>query len=222
LKNKGKNVIIASAIAFGVGIAAFNPISINASTNVVIASVEWVQSQLNPINSKISQLESKINSQQQEINNLKLQIANGTVTQTPSLPSTIYISSTTATIHSGATKSYRIVATSNKGTALKVIDTHQSTSGLWYRVQVSTSVAGWVFSGDASTTAVSKPTSVVTTASVNIRSGATVGYKVVKTVPNGTTLKYIQSFTNSSGETWFNVEISGTRGWMVSNLGEVK
>jgi uncharacterized protein YgiM (DUF1202 family) len=222
VKNKGKNIIIASAIAFGVGVAAFNPISINASTNVVIASVEWVQSQLSPINSKISELESKINSQQQEINNLKQQITNGTVTQTPSVPSTIYISSTSAAIHSGATKEYRIVATKSKGSSLKVIDTNQSASGLWYRVQVSSSVAGWVFSGDVSTTAVSKPSSVVTKTSVNLRSGATVGYKVVKTVPSGTTLKYIQSFTNGAGETWYNVEISGIRGWMISSLGEVK
>ncbi|MFT4414426.1 SH3 domain-containing protein [Fredinandcohnia humi] len=225
---KYKKTIIGGALAFGIGVAAFLPSTITASNNVILASVDWVTSQLNPINSKITALESKINSQQQEINSLKQQLSNGGVVVTPppssTIPSTVYVSKNNVTIHSGATRDYRVIATKSAGAQLKVIDTFNGSTGVWYRVEVSSTVKGWIFSGDISTTpvSVSEPSTVVAKSETKIRKGATTSYPVVKTVASGTSLKYISAFTNAAGETWYNVEISGLRGWVNSSLVEVK
>src|SRR5690606_12969575 len=105
----------------------------------------------------------------------------------------------------------------------KVIDQHKSGNDLWYRVVLGTNSYGWIYSGDVSTTQVKQPTSVVTKVATPIRRGATTSYGIYETVKKGTTLKYISTFTNAAGETWYNVETSkGTRGWMLGTHGEVR
>ncbi|RHW37275.1 SH3 domain-containing protein [Neobacillus notoginsengisoli] len=232
-------VLAASVTA---GAVMFTPDSMNASSNVVLASVDWVKAQLSPINSKVSSLESKVTtlegrvaSQQTELNSLKAQVeklAQGgsstpppPATSTPTLPSTVYVSKSSVTIHSGATTSYKVVATQTAGTALKVVDSFKSTNGIWYRVQLSSSLFGWVFSGDVSTTkvAVTQPTQVIAKSTANVRKGASTSYASVASLKAGTVTKYLGTFKNSKGETWYNVQLSsGVKGWVISTLCEVK
>jgi uncharacterized protein YgiM (DUF1202 family) len=210
--------ILGTALTFGA--VAGNT---SAEGNVLLASVEWVNAQLNPLKSKVSSLETTVAQQQQEINQLREAIANGSTPPPATLPDKVYVSSSVAKIRSGATTGYKVIAEKPYGSTLNVIDKFESTSGLWYRVVVTADTKGWVYSGDVSTTQVTAPTKVVTTAKVNIRKGATSSYSIVATVSSGTTLKYLSSFTNTLGETWYNVETSnGVRGWMISTYGEVK
>lgn len=234
-----KKLIAAGAIALGIGAGAVivTPMDMNAAGNVVLASVDWVTSQVNPLKTRISgletktaDLEAKITKQQQEIESLKAQIGNGSPTPTPpppaegQLPSTVYAKST-VNIRSGASKDYKILAVKPAGSSLKVIGSVTVATGLWYRVEVTSSTFGWVFSGDVSTTkpTVTSPTTVTVKSEANIRKGASTDYPIVATVKAGTNLKYLSAFTNTKGETWYNVETAaGVRGWMSSTLGEVK
>lgn len=234
-----KKMIIGCSLALGIaaGSILFSPKGISATNNIILASVEWVNSQLNPINTKINKLEQQLAAQQQEINQLKAIIEEGGITiPTPApgvenppvtqIPETIYTAKNNVTVHSGATRDYKVVSTlSNKGRSLKVIDSFTSATGLWYRVELSSTLKGWVFSGDVSIekTAPTNISKVVTTGSVHLRKGATTAYGIIETLKKGTTLTYIQSFTNAYGETWYNVETpQGKRGWIISTLGEVK
>ncbi|WP_313892617.1 N-acetylmuramoyl-L-alanine amidase [Psychrobacillus sp.] len=52
----------------------------------------------------------------------------------------------------------------------------------------------------------------------NMRSGATTSYKVLATIPSGTSLKILNAFTNAQKEVWLNVEYKGKKGWVTSDL----
>ena len=163
---KAKKILVAGTLTFGIGTGVFlsTPQGIDAASNVVLASVDWVTSQLKPINSKITNLEKQVANQQKEIDQLKAQLSQNDQTPPPSneepgeIPNTVYISKSAATIHSGATKDYKTIATRTKGSSLKVIDSFNSASGLWYRVELSSTLKGWVHSGDVSTTKVAADT----------------------------------------------------------------
>lgn len=240
---KYKKIVIAGTLSIGIGAGAilFTPDGMNASTNVILASVDWVNSQLSPVNSKLSTLESKVNSmqskittlesqnvaQQKEIDNLEAKLGGGTTT-TPSpttgtLPAYVYPTKSSVTVHRGADRPYAIVATVTAGQTVKVVDSFKANTGTWYRVQISSTVLGWVYGGDVSTTKLtSTEKTVTTTGEVYIRRGATTKYAAYTLVPKGTVLKYLGSFKNGAGETWYNVETSsGVRGWMFSGLGQV-
>lgn len=235
--NRSKKLIVAGALTLSIGAGAImsTPQAMKASSNVVLASVDWVTSQLNPMKTKMTELESKIALQQQEINSLKAQISQlGTSPGTPppttqpptngELPSAVYAKGT-VNIHSGATRDYKVIATRTNGTSLKVIQSHTSSTGLWYRVELSSTLKGWVFSGDVTLekSESSEPTKVVTFGEVHLRKGATTSYAIIQTLPSGTTLKYISTFKNAKGETWYNVETSaGVKGWVSGTLSEVK
>ncbi|UOE55126.1 SH3 domain-containing protein [Bacillus sp. CMF12] len=232
--NRIKKLVAAGIVTAGIGTSAalFTPSGSDAASNVVLASVEWVNTKLNPINTKLSSLETKISSleakvasQQKEIEALKADSGTTTPTTPPpsGLPSAVYTTKDNVSIHSGALRTYKVVATVSKSTALTVVDSHNSSSGLWYRVQLSPSLLGWVYSGDVSTTKPDTLKTVVTTADVNMRRGATTDYAVVELLPKGTVLKLVQTYKNSKGETWYNVETSsGSRGWIISTFGEVR
>lgn len=229
--SRTKKIVVAGALALGIGAGAymFTPKGMNAASNVVLASVDWVTSQINPMKTKIADLESKVASQQQEINNLKAQISkigNPAIPPTNGqLPLTVYTIKSSVTIHSGATRNYKVITTKPAGSALKVVDSFNASTGLWYRVEISSTVKGWVFSGDVSTSKPSAtgPTQVITTGDVQLRRGATTSYPAIQLIKKGTTLKYISTFVNAKGETWYNVETSsGVKGWIFGGLGEVR
>ena len=215
-----------------VGITLVAPNSTNANNNMVLASVEWVQAQLNPVNTKISQLETKIAIQEQQIKDLQEAVFNGNApTPTPvpgevtTFPSTIYTSKSSVTLHSGATRNYKVVATLPAGKALTTTEKFVTSTGTWYRVNVTSTLKGWVLSTDMTTVKPTNfvPTEVVVKSSTNVRAGATTQYKIVENVSAGTSMKYLGIFRNSLGETWYNVQTpNGNKGWVLSTLTEVK
>ncbi|WP_264739649.1 SH3 domain-containing protein [Cytobacillus firmus] len=225
--SRTKKWIAAGALTLGIGAGAalFTPHAINASSNVILASVDWVTSQLNPMKSKISELESKIATQQQEIDSLKSQIGNPTTPPAEGqLPTAVYVTKSSVNIHSGASTDYKVIATKSFGSSLKVIDSFKASTGLWYRVELSATLKGWVFSGNVSADKpATAPTQVITTGDVHLRKGATTSYEVIQTLPKGTVLKYISTFVNSKGETWYNAQTSaGVKGWVFGGLCEVR
>ncbi|HZG59658.1 MAG TPA: SH3 domain-containing protein [Anoxybacillus sp.] len=224
MKAKKWAIIGGLTVGMTVGSIFFTPSIMKASEEVILASVDWVTAQLNPMKSQIAKLEAQIQAQQKEINSLKQQLAN----QSPSTSSstTVYVTKNKVAIRSGASTNYKIISYKNAGDALKVINSFTSSQGLWYNVQLSSTVKGWVYSGDVSTsknTASNNQKTVVTVTKANIRKGASTSYPIVETVERGVSLLFIQQFTNSRGEIWYNVETnSGKRGWLAAYLGEVK
>lgn len=209
------------------------PSSTKADSNLLLASVEWVQAQLNPIQTKVTSLEKQVAEQKVLIEQLQKAVAEGGGVVTPpttptvpsDLPSVVYTTTSSVKVHSGASRDYKVLATFGANKGLTVIDQHKSTSGVWYRVEISATVKGWVFSGDVSTTKPTDyiPTNVITKQAVNVRKGATTNYASIELVAKGTSLKYLGSFKNASGETWYNVQTAkGTKGWVLSTLTEVK
>lgn len=229
-----KKTIASVSLAAGIGVTAllFVPAPSNANTNVVLASVEWVNSLINPLQSKVTSLETKIATQEQQIRELQAAISSGGNIPAPTpvppsteLPSTVYTEKSGVTVHSGATRNYKVVETLSANKGLKVIDRHNGVDGLWYRVEVSASTKGWIYSGDVTTTKPSNyvPSQVIAKETINIRSGATTSYRVVETVVKGTSLKYLGQFKNAYGEVWYNVSMpNGKKGWVLSTLTEVK
>lgn len=208
------------------------PTSTKADSNLLLASVEWVQAQLSPLQTKVTSLEKQLAEQDATIKQLQKAVAEGgnvVVTPPTTEPSTetpaVVYTTTSAKVHSGATRNYKVLSTIAANKGLTVISQHKGADGVWYRVEVSSTVKGWVFSNDVSTTKPSEfiPSKVVTKQATNVRKGATTNYKSLETVAKGSTLTYLGSFKNANGETWYNVQTpKGTKGWVLSTLTEVK
>jgi uncharacterized protein YgiM (DUF1202 family) len=222
MKTKKWAISIGLAAGMIAGSIFFTPSVMKASEEVILASVDWVTSQLSPIRSDISSLKAKVEAQQKEIDRLKQQLANQP--STPASPSTVYVTKNNTAIRSGASTNYKVIAYRNAGDSLKVINSFTSSQGLWYRVELSSTVKGWVYSGDVSTSRISDTQkTVITTNKVDIRKGASTSYPIIATVERGTSLVFIQSFTNSQKEVWYNVKLAnGQQGWMPAAFGEVK
>lgn len=211
-----------------IGFLIVSPSITNANSNLLLASVEWVQAQLNPIQAKVNQLETKIIQQEQEIKLIKEAMANlgSQPVKITTFPVTIYTTKASTTVHSGATRNYKVVATLPIGKALTATDSFTSTSGIWYRVNVTASISGWIYSSDITVTKPSNytPETVVAKTATNVRRGASIQYEIVEVVLAGSSMKYLGSFKNSiTGETWYNVQTSkGIKGWVLSTQTEVK
>ncbi|AZB44550.1 hypothetical protein CEF21_20935 [Bacillus sp. FJAT-42376] len=204
------------ALVFGAGILAgsiFTPLATSqASSNLVLASVEWVTSQLTPVNNRIANLE-------REVQTLKQMNTN------PALPSKVYVKTVIADIHSGAMEHYRVLASVPVSQILNVSQEITSEDGKYYKVEYSTGKTGWIPASEVSSTAVQKPASFIVKSSGTVYSGAAeTGYKRVATVSAGQTLKFLNAFKNSSTkEVWINVQLSnGAKGWVKQQFGEVK
>lgn len=215
-------------------VLTFNaPTSTKANSNLLLASVEWVQAQLNPLQTKVTTLEKQVAEQDAIIKQLQKAVAEGgsvvvspptTANPATETPAVIYTTAI-AKVHSGATRNYKVVSTIAANKGLTVIGEHKGADGIWYRVEVSATVKGWIFSGDVSTTKPVNfvPSKVVTKEATNVRKGATTNYSTIETVAKGSTLSYLGSFKNAYGETWYNVQtVKGNKGWVLSTLTEVK
>lgn len=234
-----KKILATVGVVLGLSflIAINTPASTKANSNLLLASVDWVQSQLNPLTTRVSTLEKQIKEQDALIKQLQKAVAEGgtvitppTTTPTPpdnstDLPSVVYTNANNVKVHSGATRNYKVLATFTANKSLNVIDKHGSGTNLWYRVEISSTVKGWVHSEDVTTTkpSTATPSSVVAKEALNIRKGATTSYASIELVAKGTSLKYISSFKNAKGETWYNVQSpKGNKGWVLSTLTEVR
>ncbi|MCD7034463.1 SH3 domain-containing protein [Metabacillus sp. GX 13764] len=209
------------ALVFGAGLlvggAAAPLASTSAASNVVLASVDWVNSQLNPQKDRITKLESDVASLRQALED--------TSTSIPTLPSQVYVKSLSADIHSGALYSYRVVSSGALSQSLKVTQQVTAADGKFYRVEYAPNQFGWIAAADVSYSAVAAPSSVIVKTSASVYSGAnTKDYKTVGTVTKGQQVKYLGTFKNSkTNEVWFNVQLSnGKAGWLQSQNGEVK
>ncbi|WP_372698499.1 SpoIID/LytB domain-containing protein [Arthrobacter sp. JSM 101049] len=136
---------------------------------------------------------------------------------------------TTANLNmrTGASTSYRVVTTLKKGTKVSV----SSTKGSWSRVAAGKKT-GWVSSkylakpapakkkapakkpaakAPAKKPAAKKPVAKMTTATLNLRSGASSKYRVVKVLKKGTKVS-----VSSTKGTWSKVAATGKTGWVSS------
>ena len=206
------------------------PTSTKADSNLLLASVEWVQAQLNPLQTKVTNLEKQVAQQDVIIKQLQKAVAEGgsvvaPPTTNPSETPAVVYTTASAKVHSGATRNYKVLSTIAANKGLTVIGEHKGADGIWYRVEVSATVKGWIFSGDVSTSKPGNfvPSKVITKEATNVRKGATTNYKSLETVAKGTSLTYLGSFKNANGETWYNVQTAkGNKGWVLSTLTEVK
>lgn len=226
--------VLATILGLSLIVSMFIPTSTKADSNLLLASVEWVQAQLNPLQTKVTALEKQLAEQDVMIKQLQKAVAEGgnvnvtpptTTNPSTDLPKVVYTSASSVKVHSGASRDYKVLATFESDKALTVIDQFKAATGLWYRVEVSSTVKGWVFSGDVTTNKPTSyiPTNVIAKQAVNVRKGATTNYQSLELVAKGSTLKYLGSFKNASGETWYNVQTAkGTKGWVLSTLTEVK
>ncbi|WP_260631228.1 SH3 domain-containing protein [Bacillus sp. S/N-304-OC-R1] len=63
------------------------------------------------------------------------------------------------------------------------------------------------------------PTNMFTDQNVEIRKGATTAYPVITSLPIGKNVTVIDEFTNSTGETWYRVDLGSKQGWgLASNF----
>lgn len=173
---------------------------------------------------------------------LQVEMTTVTTTESDFVGTTQVVGKSASEMRSGATTSYKVVATIPAGTSLEVLDSFTNAQKeVWFNVEFE-GKKGWVKSdlftlntaaGQAPTTAVKSSsvtngTSYVGTNQVlgknasNMRSGATTSYKVVETIPAGTSLKILNAFTNAKKEVWFNVEYKGKKGWVISDLFALK
>ncbi|MFF2752144.1 SH3 domain-containing protein [Psychrobacillus sp. NPDC058041] len=134
-------------------------------------------------------------------------------------------------VRKGAGTEFNSITKVHTGQIVSVLASEKNSKGeVWYKVSYN-STEGWII-GDflkAATAAVkdsatTSGTSYVGTTqkigknAANMRSGATTSYKVVATLPAGTSLKVLSAFTNAQKEVWFNVEFNGKKGWVISDL----
>lgn len=137
--------------------------------------------------------------------------------QNPILNELLYINVDSANVRSGATTSYKVVATLAKNTAVKVIDQHTNNNGeLWYRLDLNNGLKGWISSSLLSTKPVEMNKSlIVGTLSAEMRRGADFGYRVTQKLTPYSSVRAVSEFFNSKNEKWINIELSnGVRGWV--------
>lgn len=122
-----------------------------------------------------------------------------------------------ANMRSGATTSYKVVATTPAGTSMKVLSTFTNAQNeIWFNVDFK-GTKGWVTSDLFMLNAIGgeKVTSMVVINQTAIHKGATKSYAVVTTAKVGTKLLIHQEFTNASNEKWVQVTYAtGKKGWM--------
>ncbi|WP_391120289.1 SH3 domain-containing protein [Psychrobacillus sp. L3] len=133
-------------------------------------------------------------------------------------------------VRKGAGTEFNSISKVHTGQIVSVLASEKNSKGeIWYKVSYN-STEGWIISDFLkATTAIkgsnttSGTTYVGTTQKIgknaaNMRSGATTSYKVVATIPVGTSLKILSAFTNAQNEVWFNVDYKGKKGWVTSDL----
>ncbi|MER2238021.1 MAG: SH3 domain-containing protein, partial [Psychrobacillus sp.] len=123
------------------------------------------------------------------------------------------ITNNNVNIRKGATTSYNSIGKVQNGQLVTIIDRFTNASGeLWYKVKAD-SMTGWVISDYVKevSSAVGGNSTVngnsyvgssqkIGKSAANMRSGATTSYKLLSTIPTGTSLKILGSFTNAQKE----------------------
>ncbi|MBR0464444.1 MAG: SH3 domain-containing protein [Clostridia bacterium] len=147
-----------------------------------------------------------------------------TYTKTASSGSTSGTVTTTGSVNlrSGGGLTYGSLRTIPKGVSLTYDSTTIDGRGVkWYHVTYK-GTTGWVSSkyatpgGSGSGSSSSTNKKVKTTGSVNLRSGAGLGFQTLRTVPKNVTLTFDDSAVDSRGVTWYHVTYKSKSGWISS------
>jgi N-acetylmuramoyl-L-alanine amidase len=139
------------------------------------------------------------------------------VSTQPLMDEIFYVNASVVNVRSGASTSYRIIATLEKGTAVRAIDQFTNSSQeLWYRIQLDENTYGWIPASLLTPEVVKmNKTKIIGTKGAYLRRGATFSYKITKYIPFQTKVTVISEFYNKEGQKWLNVQLNdGTRGWL--------
>ncbi len=125
--------------------------------------------------------------------------------------STLYQTTANVNLRAGASSKHKVILTIPKGKNV----TYLSKSGSWYKVKYANKT-GYVSSSYLKKPTTSKPatgTSITyqTTASVNLRAGASTKHKVIVTIPKGKNVTYL----SKSGK-WYKVKYANKTGYVSS------
>lgn len=130
-------------------------------------------------------------------------------------------------LRSGPGTNYSVIASLKVGTTMEIIDDGGNANGYhWVKVWVS-SIDKTGFVADAFIAKASTPVSpsfpvganVVTTAALNLRSGAGTGYSVIVTLWDGAPATITGAPVAANGYTWYPVRTGyGTEGWVAGEF----
>lgn len=145
----------------------------------------------------------------------KINITGASITYTPIKSGTVAKAST-VNVRTGPGTSYSKLGTISKGTAITIVGTNSSQN--WYKFTSSGYAEGWIsasyvnVNGSASTTTTTSTTASTTkkttTANLNMRSGRGTGYKVLATIPKGTSVA-VSDLSNG----WYKVVYNNVTGY---------
>ena len=121
-------------------------------------------------------------------------------------------------LRTGAGTGYSVITTVSKGASLTLLDTSNSS---WYKVQTSSGLSGYMSADylkvNADSSSGTSSSAGVTTAYVNLRSGAGTGYSVLATISIGTNVTIYETLSG-----WYKVKTqSGREGYMSSDYVKV-
>jgi N-acetylmuramoyl-L-alanine amidase len=141
------------------------------------------------------------------------------VSAQPLMDEIFYVKVDAANVRSGASTSYKKVATLEKGTAVSAIDNFTNQNGeLWYRIKVNDTTYGWISATLLTSEKIEiNKTKVIGTKNAYMRRGASFSYSVTQYIPYQTKVTVISEFYNHDRQKWVNVQLSnGKRGWLPS------
>lgn len=121
---------------------------------------------------------------------------------------------------------YKSMRTIKEGTKLQYDWSDKDERGVtWYHITYK-GRGGWVSSkyakkgasssSGSSNASTSSGNQVKTTGKVNLRTGAGLDYKSLRTIPKGTSLTYDETKKDSRGVKWYHVSYKGKSGWISS------
>ena len=129
---------------------------------------------------------------------------------------------------------YKSMRTISSGTKMEFDKTKKDDRGVkWYRITYK-GRQGWISSkyateskpGGSSEKSKAKKSEkgrkLVTTGSVNLRTGAGLSYKSLRAVPEGVTLTYDETKKDDRGVTWCHVSYKGKTGWISTKYARKK
>jgi N-acetylmuramoyl-L-alanine amidase len=132
----------------------------------------------------------------------------------------VYVKEDNTFARSGASSTYRVVATLKRNDKLTVVEEFLNKENeLWYRVQINQQVMGWIPANQLSQEPLMDEIFYVKVDAANVRSGAFTSYKKVAVLEKGTAVRAIDNFTNQSGELWYRIKVNDTTyGWISATL----
>jgi N-acetylmuramoyl-L-alanine amidase len=133
----------------------------------------------------------------------------------------ITVKVTSAIVRSGASTSYKKVASLQKGKSFTVIDTFiNSKNETWFRIEYQNKRYGWISSSVVSggSPAIKTISKYVGTKNAYVYRGADLGYKTIAKLPYSEKIIVLGEFTNkATGHKWLNIRTNkGTTGWTPS------